>query len=88
MPNVLRYSVQRTAISFPAHYLLINEHKFELLHYGKNTEIKQSTHYKTDANENIIEKSVVKDLGVFMANNAKFNDHIDNVAVKANHMTS
>ena len=66
----------------------LNEHKFELLRYGKNMEIKQSTHYKTDTNANIIEKSVVKDLGVFMANNAKFNDHIDNVAVKANHMTS
>jgi hypothetical protein len=57
-----------------------NGTKFQLMRYGPNEEIKNDTLYFTDKTENIIERqSSVRDLGVILSEDAKFNDHIAKV---------
>ena len=60
-----------------------NGTKFQLLRYGPNEEIKNDTLYFTDKTENVIERlSTVRDLGVILSDDAKFNDHIEKVTKK------
>ena len=63
--------------------MLFNNNKFEVLRYGGNTEIKQSTFYLSADDEIIEEKESLRDLGVIGNNQGTFNEHIDNICRKA-----
>ena len=62
--------------------MLFNNGKFELLRYGYNEDIKQSTIYLSAANEVIDEKESLRDLGVIVNNQANFNDHVEHMCSK------
>ena len=54
-----------------------------MLRYGKNQELKNATNYLTPGAEDLIEvKENLRDLGVQMADDAKFSEHINNVCSK------
>ena len=58
-----------------------NGSKFQLLRYGTNEEIKNNTIYFTTNMEEVIDQfSSLRDLGVIMSDNARFDDHIEKVA--------
>ncbi len=59
-----------------------NSAKFELLRYGNNTEIKNTTHYKSPQNDTIQAKCKTRDLGIMVNNSATFTDHIEKVCSK------
>lgn len=60
-----------------------NGTKFQVLRYGTNNEVKENTEYFTDDMEDIIQQySSLRDLGITMSDDAKFEQHIDNVARK------
>ena len=60
-----------------------NGSKFQLLRYGPNEDIKNNTMYFTGQMEEVItEFSSLRDLGVIMSNNAKFENHIKKVITK------
>ena len=63
--------------------MLFNSKKFELLRYGKNQYLKTITNYMTPDCEDVISaKTVVRDLGVEMNDEAHFVDHINKVCSK------
>ena len=62
--------------------MLFNNKKFELLRYGKNEDLKNSTFYLSADNEVIEEKETLRDLGITVNNQGTFDDHISNVCVK------
>ena len=65
--------------------MLYNSKKFELLRYGKNHELKNSTVYLTPNQNDIIEeKEKLRDLGIIMSNDATFSSHVDTVCRKVN----
>ena len=52
--------------------------KFEILRYGKNQELKNSTFYLTPNQDEIIEeKECLRDLGILMSNDATFSSHVE-----------
>ena len=59
--------------------MLFNDKKFELLRYGKNQDLKDSTHYLTSTGSEIEEKSSTRDLGVIMSASADFKEQIDHI---------
>ena len=60
-----------------------NSKKFEILRYGKNQILKDSTFYLTPQFEEIIEeKESLRDLGVIMTNDCSFSNHVDLVCSK------
>ena len=60
-----------------------NEKKFEVLRYGKNLDLKESTDYLTpDCEGTIEEKETLRDLGVIMSNDASFSSHVEYVCKK------
>ena len=57
-----------------------NGGKFEILRYGKNTTLKESTSYFTPNYEEIIEeKECLRDLGIIMSNDCSFSSHVEAV---------
>ena len=62
--------------------MLFNNDKFELLRYGCNENIKESTFYISANDEVIEEKEVLRDLGIIVNNNADFNDHVEHICSK------
>ena len=63
-----------------------NGEKFELLRYGTNEEIRESTNYLTPKYEDIIEvKDNLRDLGIIMSEDATFSNHITEVCSKVKH---
>ena len=63
--------------------MLFNGNKFELLRYGTNEEIKESTIYLTPEYEDVIEvKENLRDLGIIMSDDATFSHHINEVCTK------
>ena len=62
--------------------MLFNNKKFELLRYGPDQDIKESTFYLSANDEIIEEKEKMRDLGIIVNNEANFNDHIDHVCAK------
>jgi hypothetical protein len=63
--------------------MLFNGKKFELLRYGTNVEIKESTSYLTPGYEDIVEvKENLRDLGVIMSDDGTFSNHINQVCSK------
>lgn len=59
--------------------MLFNDSKFELLRYGQNIPLQQSTTYVSNTNEQLETKTSTKDLGVTMSASAEFNEHIDSI---------
>ena len=60
-----------------------NSNKFEVLRYGKNDDLKQSTCYLTPNSDDIIEeKESLRDLGIMMSNDASFSIHVELVCSK------
>ena len=58
-----------------------NGAKFQLLRYGPHENIKENTIYFTEDMEEVIQQcSSLRDLGVIMTDNGKFDDHIDKVS--------
>ena len=63
--------------------MAFNSNKFEVLRYGKNQEIKDSTDYLTPNADSLIErKECVRDLGIQISDDAKFSSHIEYVSSK------
>ena len=60
-----------------------NNKKFELIRYGCNEEVKNSTFYLSANDEIIEEKESLRDLGVIVNNEANFNDHVEAISSKA-----
>ena len=65
-----------------------NSLKFELIRYGKNNQLKESTTYVTPEWELIDEKDDVRDLGVTLSNCCNFKQHIANIVESAKRMSS
>ena len=65
-----------------------NNNKFELLRYGNNSEIKETTKYFAPDSSEIENKSLVKDLGVMMSSSGSFSEHINKTCKKARDMCS
>lgn len=63
--------------------MTFNNTKFELLRYGRNEELKESTSYHTLTGEDIVSKPHVRDLGIAMSDDATFKLHISNTASSA-----
>ena len=64
-------------------HMKLNGAKFQLLRYGTDTELKNNTVYFTGEMEEIIDQfSSLRDLGVRMSDDAKFDEHIENVSKK------
>ena len=60
-----------------------NSKKFEVMRYGRNQILKESTVYLTPKYEDIIEeKETLRDLGIIMSNDASFSNHVDFVCSK------
>jgi hypothetical protein len=53
-----------------------NDSKFELLRYGKNYELKESTSYLSNNNQQIQAKASTKDLGITISATADLDNHI------------
>ena len=63
--------------------MLFNGNKFEVLRYGKNKILKESTSYLTPNCEEIIEeKESLRDLGIIMSNDGSFSSHVEFVCSK------
>ena len=63
--------------------MLFNGGKFQLLRYGLDEELKNNTLYFTDNTEHLIERqSSVRDLGVILSDNGRFEDHLEKVCRK------
>ena len=66
----------------------LNDDKFELLRYGNNQQLKENTTYTTPTGKPIKVKSEVKDLGVLISDDNKFDKQISSVIKKAKDMAS
>ena len=63
--------------------MLFNGSKFQLLRYGPKEELKNNTLYFTDDTQHIIERySSVRDLGVILSDDGRFETHIEKVIKK------
>ena len=65
-----------------------NSLKFELIRYGKNKELQNSTSYIAPDWNLIEEKQHVKDLGITMSNDCTFKAHINNIIESAKRISS
>ena len=63
-----------------------NYTKFECLRYGKNSDIKETTGYKSPSGEPIKVVEHATDLGVIMSSNGTFRQHVRNVISTANQL--
>ena len=63
--------------------MLLNGSKFQILRYGPNEELKNDTLYFTDDTENLIDRfSSLRDLGVILSDDGRFDSHIEKVSRK------
>lgn len=65
-----------------------NGSKFELIRYGNNTDLKLCTKYITENGGDIEQKNSIKDLGIFMCDDAQFKLHIHSTINSARKLTS
>lgn len=68
--------------------MLFNDKKFEIIRYGNNTNLKESTNYVSNTGTTIQPKDCTKDLGVIMSNTATFKDHIAKAIETARDLSS
>ena len=63
--------------------MLFNGKKFEMLRYGPDRDLKNSTNYLTPEYEDLIEvKENLRDLGIIMSDDASFTSHVHHVCSK------
>ena len=65
-----------------------NDVKFDLLRYGTNKDLKDTTSYVSPSFKLIEEKESVKDLGVTLSSDGTFKVHINNLIESAKNMSS
>ena len=65
-----------------------NDTKFELLRYGKNYKLKESTSYLSNNNQQIEAKASTKDLGITISATADFDTHISNIIDTVKELTA
>lgn len=63
-----------------------NDSKFELLRYGKNQELKAMTGYLASNGSTIEESQSVRDLGIMMASDGSFKEHIEKTVQGASNL--
>ena len=69
--------------------MLFNSNKFEMLRYGRQEDLKESTNYLTPDCEDLIEvKESLRDLGVIMNDKGTFTNHIKQVCAKVTQKSS
>ena len=69
--------------------MMFNGEKFEIIRYGKDKNLKASTHYSAGTGETIKEKPVVlKDLGVYMSNTADFAENVNQIILATTKLSS
>ena len=59
--------------------MALNDGKLEVLRYGTDESLKLCTYYYTPTGQIITEKQQLRDLGVVMSNNGRFDDHISQI---------
>ena len=64
-----------------------NPDKFQLIRYGKNQVLRDTTRYAASNGENIEESACVKDLGVWVSSDGGFDNHIERVVRSSSHMS-
>ena len=64
-------------------HLQTDSGKFELISYGPNQDIKAASVYKSDTGLPIKKKDTIKDLGVYLSEDATFTNQIERVAQSA-----
>ena len=58
-----------------------NGTKFQVMRHGLNEDVKNDTIYFTDNMENVIDRfTSVKDLGMILSDDSRFEEHIDKVS--------
>ena len=63
--------------------MLLNGSKFQILRYGPYEQLNNDTLYFTDNTENIIDRfSTLRDLGVILSDDGRFDSHIEKVSQK------
>jgi len=70
------------------HNMTFNDTKFEMLRYGRNSELKESTSYVSNTGSIIQPKAALKDLGVTMSSSGDFKDHINNITETVRNLSS
>ena len=68
--------------------MLFNVKKFELLRYGNNRELKNTTNYISNTGSAIEEKTSTKDLGVVMSSAGDFKNHIESLVETVRDLSS
>jgi len=68
--------------------MTFNSVKFELMRYGKDDQLKETSNYVTPEWEQIETKEAIKDLGITLQNNLSFKQHITNIAESAKRMSA
>ena len=69
--------------------MLFNGKKFEVMRYGSNNLMKESTSYFTPNYEEVIEeKECLRDLGIIMSNDGAFSNHVESVCSKVKQKSS
>ena len=68
--------------------MLFNDKKFELLRYGTNQDLKESTSYTSNNGNEIQSKESTKDLGIIMSSSADFKTHIDSIVETVKDLSS
>lgn len=86
--NLLQRDLEAIYTWAETNNMLFNENKFELLRYGKNQGLKDSTQYHTSTGLEIEEKPSTKDLGVIMSSSADFKEQIDHIVEKVRDLSS
>lgn len=66
--------------------MCFNSDKFQLLRYGRNSELKACTGYVASNGNPIEESQCVKDLGVLMSSDGSFAKHIERTVQSATHI--
>ena len=86
--SVLQCELNKVYAWAATNNMTFNNNKFELLRYGANAELKESTHYFSSDGSKIETKAHIKDLGVFMSSSGSFSEHINRTCKKARDMCS
>ena len=68
--------------------MVFNGTKFQVIRYGDDEDLKNSTEYFTEGTSDIIERSeTLRDLGVILSDDATFNEHVQHVVKKVRQKT-
>ena len=86
--NLLQQDLSRVYQWAHTNNMMFNDSKFELLRYGQDLTLQESTCYLSNTHEQIESKVSTKDLGVKMSASADFKDHIDSITETVQDLTA